>query len=350
MDLPDTVNKSPIPNKLKKIRCYINNHIHRIQFSIRRNLDNYDELKEMFDNEFEYLKTFRKDKDTEQDRLINQYKFQSSEIELVLYMTPGKHYWFSVVLQDPNIIPVSVIRDMLQNLPDSEITISQVEFTWDFYPESKPDLILIYIFINNHLYLKSSREKSYHKHFSKETNSFTQYQGKCGNIRRGSKGSRVYLRPKAPEKPEFVRVELQANRGKCKDLKFDLTSLPIDPAIIRFSDYFEFRHRLNQSDLYKLTNTIFRKRYRNHKSIKGLGRRTLLSFLKDDVCQSILLHDKCYLWSSENDSVPVADQINRFKLIKKIHKLSYGISFFRQFSPLQMSLKKNKGIFVIGQK
>jgi hypothetical protein len=261
-----------------------------------------------------------------------------------------KHFNFSISLHDPDESSQSIIRDMLFNLPISYVTISEVEFAWDFYPELLSDLVLLFHNINQRLNLSYSRPDS--SATCSGNGTFTKYQGKKGNIHKGTKGRRVYLRPYCPDPighpdyykviPECVRAEVQVNRKTCKKLHLELTSLPIAPDM-DFFKYLEFRENMTEQWLTKLTVAVFKKRYGKSQFLKRLRERdkastrkykstagrVIKSGIRDDITRRVLLPVPSkpgkppYFWLGEQESVPVSEQIDRFKHLAIDEGLTY---------------------------
>lgn len=353
----DPVNKHPLLYNGTIPISYIRNYIDKIQFTIDYSSQAYLLVKSMFDGEFQDKKTFKV-----KTRLIHQYSAGSSLVQLVEYQ---KKFRFSVVLHDPDESSQAIIRDMLFNLPVSSVTIKQVEFAWDFYPELLSDLCLLFYNINQRLNLTYSRPNSAKTFFGNGT--YTKYQGKDGNIHDGTKSKRVYLRPYCKHKPKHpkyryvepkcVHVELQANRGLCERLGLDLASLPIEAKMVPFSKHFVFRESLTDVELEKLVNAVSKKHPARNQLTKKTEAQQSKSKLggiaeqrikiRREIIETVLLPANC--WKPQTDRQPVDGQIDGYKKIKEKYGLSYqSDKFFPKAKSSLFQRRLNNGSSMSG--
>lgn len=315
MDGAGNVNNNINSNNAIIPFSYIN-HVDRIQLSVQNRYNAYRVLKVLFSNEFGKPKILK----TKPGRYVAEYLYGGKLIQLVYYN--GKQF-FSVIIHDPDNTIQSLIRDMLLSLNESIgepiAYISQIEFAWDFYPDDPAKFVRLCEVVNQAIYLRHSRVGSYSQ---AET---TCYQGKEGDVRKGTKGLRCY--PKNGSNGDFLRVELQANHYLIKrKLKLDICSLPVDPSMVRFSDYFEFHMGYEGKELFlfarDLDNKINKKRKVNNS--KPLNPRSLAPVVR----QMYLVRRLSGQWNHFGSAVPVAQQISGYRAVKKEHHLAYQPNHF----------------------
>ena len=169
--------------------------------------------------------------------------------------------------------------------------LSQVELTFDFYTRDLQDFIEI---LNNHLYLRYQKQKS----FNIEDTFYTT------NIRKATKGTRTYI--KEVNGSKFVRMELLLQRRVISRLGLSLPLSNIDG--IDLKQFFTFAY----IDSRRLTNYFVKK---NKQEIKraNLRRPGYGNIIKQTI----------YQW------------------VKGITRREYGAEFIRQIERLK---DKDRGV------
>jgi hypothetical protein len=140
-----------------------------------------------------------------------------------------------LVLYQPSTESMNRVDSILKGL-SIYCNISVIEFAFDFY---SPFTFPLYEFLMRYLFLKYQRSPSRRYRNTYYTN----------NLRKSTKGIRVYLRPKDSDFKKYIRLELELHRAKIKNLHltFPLTADKLD---IDFRNYFDFK-RIDFDKLYR---------------------------------------------------------------------------------------------------
>lgn len=311
------------------IRFTFNNHIDRIRISIRNRYNLYKQVKALFTKEFGLPKITKPNKHT----IENAYSYEGKKIQIVYYLS-CPHY-FSVVIHDADQERQILIRDMLLSVVGTAscIYLSQVEFTWDFYPNDPAEIMPMWEAITQHIYFKKSRIGGFEY---KET---TYYQGKHGNARAGSKGLRFY--PKQNSTGEFLRVEVQANHYTIKrDLNLNILSLPIEPSMVRFGRYLEFRRWYDQRGICQIAREIDEAEQRKTGASKLPRNPRSLAHAVGQELITRRLSGECNMkgkgiWGESS----VAQQISGFKELKRKGRTTYPLEHFFPKLPLLLRMR-----------
>ena len=165
--------------------------------------------------------------------------YQSNSTKIDFIYKPGSDKAFMkkkaiLVLYQPSTESMNRVDSILKSL-SIYCSVSAIEFAFDFY---SPFTFPLYEFILRYLFLRYQRSPSRRYKNSYYTN----------NIRKSTKGVRVYLRPKDSDLKKYIRLELELHREKIKNLHltFPLTAEQLD---IDFRNYFDFR-RIDFDKLY----------------------------------------------------------------------------------------------------
>ena len=286
----------------------IKTSIDRIAISFRDDgFVTFDLIKGSLDYRFPFVNC----KKGKKGHIVYRYKDGSSNIFLVKYPYNPDRYrnWNLIALTDPNASLQTKIKDILETHIEkqSHMSLSQVENPLDFFNSDNKDIKMTFNILNHHSVLRNSQENSFNQYVD------TFYQGKNGNARKGSKGSRSYTKTENDE--TFSRIELQANRLLLKKLGLNVSSLPIEPEDINPFQYIEPRQGLNASSLDKLSTTLAKRKHKSTRDNPNFSNISLSSF-KDIYSILILAEMGCHS-PSDLSSVPVAKQINIFKKFRR---------------------------------
>lgn len=222
------INKVPSFTTTQLVRS-----VDRIQLSVRNRKDNYDLVLKAFEESLDFVSNTREPfKGGYRIKWI--YKLNENRVYLIHY---GAH-WFSILVVDPDDNVQLRLRDLIVSVVSpNDVSVSQVEFALDFYPDDPTKVDDLFATISHHVVLKRLRAGGAKR---KKT---THYQGRKGNVRKGPYGIRVY--PKTEHGHRFVRVELQANKPLLKRNGFSLLSFPISPDDLDVLDYVTFRRKFD---------------------------------------------------------------------------------------------------------
>lgn len=219
--------------RLKKVAS----HLDRIQLSVFGS-DIWYSLVDHLTNIFGKPKTSRTGSKTK--KLVKQFNYSNGTFEVVRYI--NRRRVISISISDPDDTIQHRLVKVLSGFPIS-VSVSQVEFAIDFYPERQSDMVILQLNLSRVLYLKHSRVYCYNEKCGDVVDqragcrTTTSYLGLTGNVRKGSKGVRCY----GKRDEAVVRVELQSNRRLLKRLKINLPDLPIGANDIDVFDYLELR-------------------------------------------------------------------------------------------------------------
>jgi len=308
----NAVNNSIIKNKYN-IQLKAINRIDKIQLSVRNRYNNYQQVKKLF-NKFSNHKTSR----PKQGRIEHSYYYEGKQVQLVHYDSP---YCFSILIHDPDVHVQELIRDMLLSIPGIIAYISQVEFVLDLHPNNPLDIGLLEYVVKSCQYLRYSRADSFSECGT------TQYQGKNGNVRKGTKGLRCYTMPKDGP-PEFAHIELIANRDLIKKkIGNSILRLPIDSYDLDINDFVEYRQRYEWPWRYHFANDLdairakkdgYNKITKNPRSLVGSVRKELI------VLQMPAENE----WERHDTDSKVSKQISDFLKVKKKLNIKQGTNHF----------------------
>jgi hypothetical protein len=281
----------------------------RMAISFRDSHGAFDLIKGSLDYWFPFISCKKGNK----GHTVYRYKYGLSNIFLVEYPYNPDPYqnWDRLTITNPDTYVQTKIKQILENHIEnkSRMSLSQVEFALDIhYYTSDYNLINQYNkIINHYLVLCYSRENSYNNYKG------TDYQGKNGNVREGSKGLRSYI--KIENNCTFSRIELQANRLLLKKNGLNVSSLPIRPDSINIFKYIELRQGLTESSLNRLASTLAKKFYKSTRDNPLLTKKNQNDF--QGIYKALILHELNCINPSDLTEVPVAKQINVFKRFKK---------------------------------
>lgn len=140
--------------------------------------------------------------------------------------------------------------------------VNQIEVSYDFYAESDADLIKIRNYVENHFILKHRRadsscyirveDKDDPKYRKLECSTF--YVGRKGDIRKGNKGFRSYI--KTENGKTFYRFEVQLNAGYLEKIGFTYMDLPVSPFYFQALDLIDILDDFSFIGIQKLSKAI----------------------------------------------------------------------------------------------
>lgn len=279
----------------------INTSIDRIVLSSTQSIDNlHRELVKHFKVKSEY--NLKKGNFKRKRIYINS----SSNIDL-LYKPIEKPFFvtkFLLTLYQPGKDIISLFNHVFNKL-FIQTKIKTIEFAWDFYG---CNVWLLQEFLERHLFLKYQRKPSRRYKNTYYTN----------DIRKSSKGVRLYPRPKESEYKDYVRLELVLQRSIIKrmHLTFPIRSSYLD---IDFRRYFEFR----KFDFDK---------YYNYERKKSRGKISVCA--RPGYGEAVLRHIESWLHTQANR--PLMKSIEHLKS----KKLPNYARFFVPYGELNMLLEE----------
>jgi len=216
------------------------------------------------------------------NKFIKAYVRNNKSIQIWKFMEqrPGQYNpRFYIELFQPDTETLLYIWNFINfTVPTSSCksfkpTINQLEIAHDIFTHNLDQLDDVKAFIDQHLRFKYSRPSS--------VGSFkdTVYHGKDGNIRKGAKGSRSYI--KELDGGTVCRLELQLNRKYLRDNNIyieDLSSL--SPEQFDLFDHVDFLDDFSAKGLQNISRTRLRKRgYQAEDSRKYRFRANMLTYL-----------------------------------------------------------------------
>ena len=210
-------------------------HIHRLQYSLGNRYAST--VLGQFKSLFEYIKPTKVDK-----KFIRKFRHGHSRIKFARWGRRGFND-YAVIVYDPDVEIQNLISQIMQVCP---MSLSQVEVAFDFYPENEYDLRELRRVLTDGLIFKHSRARCYFN-FSKLEFRGTEYIGKKGVVRKGSKGLRIYN--KQQDGRHFLRMELQFNRPF---IKSNGISLPVNADRFNLFDFVDYRKALDEDRLLKV--------------------------------------------------------------------------------------------------
>jgi hypothetical protein len=293
VDTPDIINISHIAL------------IDRIQLSLRPHHN--DSVLSDLNSMFRFTGTKRKP-----GRLIWKFVYRGRRIEFVKWFwKKGKPvYYSSLISYQPDDEMQYIFLELLNTY---RMTLSQLEIAFDFYPKLLHDLYPLRRIITYGIILRHSRADFYSRYLD------TEYMGKHGNKRKGSKGSTFYN--KQHEGRKFVRIELLFNRGF---IKRNGISLPVNVDDFNLFDFMDYRHPLDKKRLEEL---LYKRQIKACPVEKAADVRIARELERETIRSHV---DWVFMYGPSNlDGNPVvADQISNFKLYFENDNLANRVSEF----------------------
>lgn len=319
--------------RLKKVAS----HLDRIQLSVFGS-DIWYSLVDHLTNIFGKPKTSRTGSKTK--KLVKQFNYSNGTFEVVPYI--NRRRVISISISDPDDTIQHRLVKVLSGFPIS-VSVSQVEFAIDFYPDRQSDMAILRHHLSHVLYLKHSRVDCYNEKCGDVVDqrsgcrTTTSYLGLTGNVRKGSKGVRCY--GKSDE--ALVRVELQANRRLLKRLKINLPDLPIGANDIDVLDYLDFR-RFDDRLWGKLVDCCCRKHLPGFARMTDRRKAVMGDAIESGIrsfFQSIFKQGSFH--PSDLDIIPVSEIISAFKALRKEYGFTaHWQSFFPRNDKLSAQIRK----------
>ena len=277
-------------------------HIDRLQFSIH---NHYAEtIMAQFNSLFEYIRPIKVDK-----KFIHRFRHNHSLIDFIQW---GRNSFYSaVIINDPDIEIQNKLSQVIEVCP---MNLSQFEVAFDYLPDDKHDLHDLWRVLNDGLVLKYSRVGCYSK--VQETD----YIGKDGNVRKGSRGgSGVYKKQK--DGRYFLRMELQFNQ---KYIKRKSISLPVDAGDFNLFDFVDYREPLDKARLEKL---LYKRQLKAHPIEKAADVRMVRELERETIWSHV---DCAFMYSpfNKDDGPTIAEQISMFKLYFQYDNVAHPIDWF----------------------
>lgn len=315
----------------------IERSIDRIQIVIRNTTEASELLEGLLSFHFQ-----ENDPSKDKGRFIKHYVLGNSSVEHMR----GTNYCQWLILFQPTLALQNIIRKGIEPILGLNvecvpfINLQQVEFAYDVYPASRQDIVDLFWLLRMVTTLRYSRKNSFYEFKG------TVYQGKGGNIRNGSCGLRIYLKPE--DNPKFVRLEIQLNNLALKRELITLESLPVTTDLIDPLDYVLFREPMNAERLNELVATILRKRFPKGQTGSKMRKQGVFCAIRDEVLDHLFVHNILDPWHDHTGldeffvqdapsihtihetDIPVAQQVHGLKVIKDNYKLSFNLD---RFSP-----------------
>jgi hypothetical protein len=245
--------------------------------------------------------------------LLYNYTYNGKLIQLAKWGEEWNQdaYHYSLITYQPDEEMQYILLDLLNTY---RMTLSQVEVALDFYPEDPRDLYDLRMILTDGIVLRYSRPGCYLRYVG---NGYTEYIGKGGNVRKGTKGIRMYR--KQHDGRQSVRMELVLLRPF---IKRHSISLPVNAYDFQLFDFVDYRESLDIDRLLKLlckrqakANPI--KRTADVEMVRSLERQGLLDWIESQI--------------TGYGNRPVCDQIGRFKEHLKNDNLANRVNeFFRK--------------------
>lgn len=197
------------------------------------------------------------------------------------------------------------------------VLIQQLEVSYDFYADSPADVKAIKRYIDKHFVLPFTRSNSYN------TVETTNYIGRNGNIRKGSKGTRCYI--KTENGKTFCRFEMQFNRRYLKSNKISFDSMPFNPLSFQVFDQVSILGNFSDTGVCNISRSILRKQGVNATDPNfTILHREMASNVREKV-----------LGGSRGAKRKVSTQIAKLQKLKKETDLSVNL---KQYFPQQNQL------------
>jgi len=240
-------------------------------------------------------------------KFIRKFSNKQSLIEFVRWGRRGFND-YALIVHDPDIELQEILSRVMGTCP---MRLSQMEVAFDFIPDYPCDLYDLRRIMTDGIVLKYSRPGCYVNYSGLEFRG-TEYIGKGGVVRRGSKGLRVYNKQK--DGRLFLRMELQFNRPLIK--KYGIT-LPVHADSFNLFDYVDYRGPLDEDRLLK----VLRKKWRS--PIERASDVEMLRSLEFCGIYSWILTQITF-----SGLGPVCDQMSRFKQNLERDNLAHRVSEF----------------------
>lgn len=325
-----------IPPKLKNI--ITNSHgvleniragIDRITITFKDCFHSFEEIQSKLDNYFTYSKCFR----VKRDSRIYKYTSGSSTILLEKRKHTKQisrkpwHIWHTLTITDPNHELQLNIKEILLDVANADIrkhiphqiSLSQVEFSLDFYATKDSYLKPLSILMSRHPVLRHTRgiSRTFYNYQG------TAYQGKDHNARKGAKGTRKY--PKSEHGCDFVRLELQCNHSFLVNHCLTIKDLPLKNDRVDVLDYIDLRYGLNDITLDKLCKALSNKHFKRTRSVEfsdQIPKEKFYYIFKE------LIELKAFREHLGLNYTPVPDQIHYFKVQKMMTGITHQTDQF----------------------
>ncbi len=300
--------------RINSIKSTFMNSIDRIQLSVDSRCycfcnDNFGD---------EYNKTWTK---MVGDKLIIEYIVHGSKVHVVKYPKDDTYsdMWFSISIQDPTRLALysikHIINKALENnkLMRNSVSLTQIEFASDFLTQNITEQNKLRELLEKSIVLKHSRTGSYAKYKT------TSYQGKEGNVRKGTKGLRCY--PKVINGNAFYRIELQANHEFIRYKKITLNNILDFAETYNPFDYLNLYKNIDVNKINDIINRVLLKKRPNLLSTGSkLAKRVFICAVRNYVLDGILNENNILMHES---NLPVAKQMDHIKYIHSQYGLTY---------------------------
>ena len=312
-------------NKLKNIT--INSHgvledirpgIDRITFSFKDYFNAFEEIQDRLEHAFTFTRCFK----TERGSFIYKY---TRGLSLILLEKRSRHdythrkpwhIWHTLTITNPTSALQLAIKEILIDVANNDnrkhiphqISLSQVEFSLDFYTTKETYLKPLSVLMGHHPVLRHTRgiRRTFYNYKG------TTYQGKEHNVRKGSKGTRKYL--KNEHDRDFVRLELQCNHSFLVNHSLTLNDLPLKNDEVDVLDHIDLRYGLNDTTLDKLCKALSNKHYKCTRSVEFSDQIPKERFYH--IFKKLLELNACHDYLGLNYT-PVPEQIHYFKEQKR---------------------------------
>jgi hypothetical protein len=280
-------------------------HIHRLQFTLRDNRHSSAVMAQLM-SLFEYLERIK-----DGEKTIYRFRHGPSRVEFCRWGRNGFNE-YAVIVYEPDFEIQNLMLRIIQMYP---MTLSQVEVAFDFIADNPCDQYYLRKVMTDGIVLKYSRAGCYLNYSGTDFRT-TEYIGKNHNVRKGSKGLRIY--DKQQDGRRFLRMELQFNRPFIRDKGI---SLPVHADSFNLFDFIDYREELDEDRLLR----VLLKKWR--KPIERVADVKMLRSLEVSMVYSWILSVIIY------PSTSVSDQISRFKENLKPDNLSHRVNEFFPKSP-----------------
>lgn len=245
-----------------------------------------------------------------------------------------------------------VLKDIFREfLITPFMSVSEIEYALDFYPENQSDLDSLRRVIAAYAVMRHAQPGSCNQIAS------THYQGLDGNVRKGSKGLTDYYREDEENDEEgkfIVRLEGRANRNFIRKRSITIDTMPIEPSIEDIFEFVDFRRGLTEESFWNLRRAIAKKRIViDHDKSRARRRQMMRMRSMEGMVHKFIDRRKNPLdvgWSKateeelEEPSTSLFDldiskakfvreQIQHFKVLKKKYGLTHSTDcFFPKFN------------------
>ncbi len=281
-----------------------NRHIDRIQLSVKARF--YDVVINGLEKSLcPLVQKYKYEK--RQD--IKKFRKKNIKINVIRYAGDRGHeaQWFVINLFDPDeecqklintILAVPISLDCSAN---RIVSLSQIEFAFDFYCTDRKDQRLLLEAIQHTAVLTGMREGAYRKLES------TVYQGNKGNVRTGSKGLTIY--DKRTKTSSIVRMELRLNRPFLLRNGMNVDLLPLSPDLIDIFDYVTFKKGIDSQGLNRTVTKIVNQRLKHWETKPSkIAQRTLRHCIQQSVVTALSAGNTGYPWCDPLDMKSVVEQ------------------------------------------